>query len=593
MTADFRQLAQEISELTGSEPPPLLDADSPTLSPDALDHSAAEPYLISLIGGKDVGKSSLVNAIAGREITPASSHGAGTESVIAYVHESQTPWVRRLLESEAAGQHRLVPHPSPHLSRQVLLDLPDIDSHYAHHIELTRRMLRHTLYPVFLQSVEKYADHRPRELLALVATGNNPENFIFALNKADQLIAREGADAAQELAADYAQRLQRTLGLQETPRVWLISAIHPDRYDLPALRKLLSQQRTEGSVAASIQLASYRQGLSLADWIERQHLDQRLAAMQRLQAAAEDELSSRVSLPLIQSAVPKILEDPAYRLALADSLMDQRVTRWPIVNIFHVLLSPLLSLMRRRLPLPQQTALQGPGEMVNLHLQAVPSLQHASAALVPGSTALDTTRPLAHRIQSTFALLHQSSPTLSKLYPENKLWESLPATLAEADLRQRLASTIERQRSLLRSEFASSNPFAALFRWTLTIGALLWFPLIQPLLALGVTQEWGVILYRLVTIFSATTLLKNLSFLALYYTFLWLALRYATQRRVDRFLSRLLRSDRLDPALSLTAQVAEWTDALLSPIRLATNRLADLVSRFEHLRQSLTSGKAA
>jgi GTPase Era involved in 16S rRNA processing len=408
MSSDLRQLVCEIAELTGVDPPALLAEDSPTLSADALDSSPQEPYLISLIGGKDVGKSSLVNAIAGREITPHSSHGPGTESVIAYVHESQCASVRALLDNEAPGQHRLIPHSTPHLTRQVLLDLPDIDSHYASHIELTRRMLRHTLYPIFLQSVEKYADHRPRELLSLVATGNNPENFIFVLNKADQLIAREGEAAARELAADYAQRLQRTLNLKEAPKVWLISAIHPDRHDLPALRKLLSQQRTEDSVAASLQLASHRQGLSLADWVERQQLDQRLAAMQRLQSAAEDELASRISLPLIQSAVPKILEDPAYRLALADSLMDQRVTRWPIVNIFHVLLSPLLSLMRRRLPLPQQAALQGPVEMVNIHLQAVPSLQPAAAAQVPGSAALDTAQPLAQRIQSTFALLHQS-----------------------------------------------------------------------------------------------------------------------------------------------------------------------------------------
>ena len=55
----------------------------------------------------------------------------------------------------------------------------------------------------------------------------------------------------------------------------------------------------------------------------------------------------------------------------------------------------------------------------------------------------------------------------------------------QEDLEGKLA-TIERQRGLLRSRFTSSNPIAALLRWLLTIGALLWFPLIQPLLEAGV-----------------------------------------------------------------------------------------------------------
>src|SRR5205085_1704773 len=131
-------------------------------------------YLIGIIGGKDVGKSSLVNAIVGQEITPRTSFGPGTETVIAYAHKSQVGALGELLQKEAPGQFRIVGHEIPHLARQVLLDLPDIDSHYASHIELTRRMLRHILFPIWLQSVEKYADARPRELLARVAAGNSP-----------------------------------------------------------------------------------------------------------------------------------------------------------------------------------------------------------------------------------------------------------------------------------------------------------------------------------------------------------------------------------------------------------------------------------
>jgi hypothetical protein len=67
-------------------------------------------------------------------------------------------------------------------------------------------MLRHMLFPVWVQSVEKYADLQPQKLLAAVTAGNDPANFLFALNKADQLAS---ADAVEELRDDFAARIAR------------------------------------------------------------------------------------------------------------------------------------------------------------------------------------------------------------------------------------------------------------------------------------------------------------------------------------------------------------------------------------------------
>ena len=61
------------------------------------------------------------------------------------------------------------------------------------------------LFPIWIQSVEKYADIQPQNLLAKVAAGNDPENFLFCLNKADQLPAN---DQAQDLREDYARRIR-------------------------------------------------------------------------------------------------------------------------------------------------------------------------------------------------------------------------------------------------------------------------------------------------------------------------------------------------------------------------------------------------
>ena len=578
MTSDFRRLVHDIADLTGASPPLLLEDDAPVLDESALQDQPI--YLVGLIGGKDVGKSALVNALVGQEITARTSHGPGTEIVVAYVHETQAQALRTLLDAEVPGQYRVVTHAIPRLGRQVLLDLPDIDSHYASHVEVTCQMLKHMLFPIWMQSVEKYADRRPRELLGVVASGNDPKNFVFCLNKADQIIEREGQKAADELKQDFAARIGKQLGLEEPPRVWMISAIHPDRYDLPELRNLLSDQKSDRVLDVSRQLATRRQDVSLADWVRRQDLDQRLATLTRLERTAEEELAGRVGVPLIETAVPRLLDDPAHRLALSDELMQQRVARWPIVNVVHVLLGPLLSMLRLRLPIQQQLGLASADDLVAHHLAA--------------GVATSSGQRLSDVIQSVFATLHQSAPLVSPLYASRKYWEAMPAEAAESDLRRRLAATIERQRSVIRSRFSSRGVVGAFFRILLTVGALLWFPIAQPLLEAFLSGRWGRDLALLaVQLTGVTYLFKHVGFLVVYFILLWMIIKWDTQRRVDRHLVQWKSADNLDPSLSLAGQVVEWTNTLLDPVRQARERMANLVQRASELLGSLRAGKAA
>ena len=583
MLAEYQQLVDEIRDLTGASAPALMEEDAPVLADDALNAAGDEMYLIAIIGGKDVGKSALVNALVGQEITARTSFGPGTEIAVAYAHEDQKQNLSDLLQCEAPGQFRIVTHRIDDLRRQVLLDLPDIDSHYRSHVELTRRILRHVLFPIWMQSVEKYADKQPQQLLATVALGNAPQNFIFSLNKVDQLTGHDGEAAASELAEDYSKRVASLLKIKP-PQIWMLSAIHPQRYDLPELRKLLSQERSEKSVDTSRRNALQRQGSSLSDWVSSQNLEQRIQSMQRLSAAAEEEVAARLGAPLLESLIPRLQVDPAYRMALADELMEKRVAKWPIVNLLHILLSPLISIARRRLPLAQQFALQSPETMVNAYLQSMPT----SRAEVAETSAPLAGRSTAATIQSTFAFLHQSFPGIARLYTHWKLWESMPAQLAESDLRRRLSTTVERQRSRLREQLKLEGIIRAFFRTLLTIGALLWFPIVQPLLEAFVADHTLRNLTLLaVRLFGVTYLLKSVAFLAIYYTLLWLILRWDTQRRIDKFLWRWQESRNIDPTLSLTGQAVEWLNELLTPIRSATERLENVVQRANELKKTL------
>ena len=88
-----------------------------------------------------------------------------------------------------------------------------------------------------------------------VAEGNSPENFLFCLSKADQLKDDDG----QQLRDDFGQRITRALSLAAPPRVYLISAREPGKYDLPALQKQLSKERTERDVDRSLTQAQNQQ----------------------------------------------------------------------------------------------------------------------------------------------------------------------------------------------------------------------------------------------------------------------------------------------------------------------------------------------
>ena len=89
-TTQLQQLVREAIELTGAAAPTMFADDAPVLTPAAIRQAREEGfYLVGLIGGKEVGKSALVNALVGEEITKQTSHGPGTHDVIAYAHASQ------------------------------------------------------------------------------------------------------------------------------------------------------------------------------------------------------------------------------------------------------------------------------------------------------------------------------------------------------------------------------------------------------------------------------------------------------------------------------------------------------------------------
>jgi hypothetical protein len=142
--------------------------------------------VIMLMGGTGVGKSTLLNALAGAGIAQAAFTRPTTRDPVVYYHESIRP--DRL--DPALRGCRLVPHDRPNLEQKILVDTPDLDSN-----DLANRAKLQAILPVadvilYVGSQEKYHDKLGWELFL---QQRRRRAFAFVLNKWDRCQNGQGS----------------------------------------------------------------------------------------------------------------------------------------------------------------------------------------------------------------------------------------------------------------------------------------------------------------------------------------------------------------------------------------------------------------
>ncbi|MEM7262249.1 MAG: GTPase [Planctomycetota bacterium] len=167
--------------------------------------------VVGFLGGTGVGKSTLLNAIAGMPISQSGDRRPTTDRIVCYRH-SDFPVPKFLTDDDLAAPPP--PHDIDALRGVTLLDLPDIDSRKTAHRDRVHRTLPHLDLLVIVTSVDKYADRLLYDELRDLP--QPPENTIIILNAIDRL---PEADLAA-VAADFADKLTLHANWVETP-------IHP------------------------------------------------------------------------------------------------------------------------------------------------------------------------------------------------------------------------------------------------------------------------------------------------------------------------------------------------------------------------------
>jgi len=153
-------------------------------------------YVLALVGGTGVGKSTLLNAIAGEIVSPASARRPTTSGAIAWVPSSRGRELAGLLRWLGVSEVR--EHAGGALAEVAVLDLPDFDSIVPEHRDRVDALLPRVDAVVWVVDPEKYMDH--------VMHGGYLREFaprirrqIVVLNRSDLLSPTDASRVAEDL----------------------------------------------------------------------------------------------------------------------------------------------------------------------------------------------------------------------------------------------------------------------------------------------------------------------------------------------------------------------------------------------------------
>jgi GTP-binding protein EngB required for normal cell division len=205
--------------------------------------------VIALAGGTGSGKSSLMNAFAGEDITQTGAIRPTTEQAMAWVPDPIDAGVEALLGD--LGIRRKISQ--DRYPRLVLLDLPDHDSLMENHHAIVDKLLPHVDAVIWVVDPQKYRDPKLHEQY-LRPLADYQDQFIFVLNQIDRLSHKELDSVRTDLLAALAQD-----GIRK-PTLFMTAAAPTDgeQQGIDTLTEFLTERLDAKAVSTHKTLADLR-----------------------------------------------------------------------------------------------------------------------------------------------------------------------------------------------------------------------------------------------------------------------------------------------------------------------------------------------
>ncbi|WP_432744367.1 GTPase [Methylobacter sp. G7] len=164
-------------------------------SPDTLfNHNGSRPLIVAFMGGTGVGKSSLLNRLAGKAIARAGVERPTSREVTLYHHHSVA--IKHLPEQLPLAQIKIAEHDNESRKHVIWIDMPDFDSTEQSNKHQVLEWLPHIDVLIYVVSPERYRDEKAWRLL--LAEGGR-HAWLFVLNQWDRGQTEQYEDFKQQL----------------------------------------------------------------------------------------------------------------------------------------------------------------------------------------------------------------------------------------------------------------------------------------------------------------------------------------------------------------------------------------------------------
>jgi GTP-binding protein EngB required for normal cell division len=173
----------------------------------------SDAYVLAIAGGTGVGKSTLLNAIAGQEVSRASSRRPTTAEPIAWVPADRRGELSGLLTW--LGVTGVREHRAESLGELAVIDLPDFDSIAPEHRRRVDELLPRVDAVAWVVDPEKYKDEIMHGSY-LRTFGPRLRQQLVVLNRSDLLTAEDAARVSDDMRAQLAREGLGDVGIAIT-----------------------------------------------------------------------------------------------------------------------------------------------------------------------------------------------------------------------------------------------------------------------------------------------------------------------------------------------------------------------------------------